>query len=199
MLWVVTLGILVPAVVFATPKLLILGDSLSAAYGIPADAGWVSLLQRRLQTDGHAYEIVNSSISGETTSGALSRLPNVLKRHEPEVVVVELGANDGLRGFDLSRTREQLRAIIDLVESAGARVLLLGVKLPANYGSVYGEKFHQIYLDLAAQEHVALVPFFLSGFAEDRRLMQADGVHPTAEAQPLILDNVWRALVPLLD
>lgn len=176
-----------------------MGDSLSAAYGIPADAGWVSLLQKRLKTKGHAYEIVNSSISGETTSGALSRLPDVLKRHEPKIVIVELGANDGLRGFDVSRTREQLRSIIDLAESADARVLLLGIKLPANYGTAYGEKFHQIYLDLAEQEQVALVPFLLSGFAEERRFMQADGVHPTAEAQPLILDNVWQALHPLLN
>ena len=158
----------------------------------------MSLLTQRLHENGYKYEIINSSISGETTSGGLSRLPDVLNKHKPDVVVLELGANDGLRGFDIARTRETLRSIIDLAEDAGARVLLLGVKLPANYGSTYGEKFHQIYLELAEQEQVALVPFFLSGIAEDRRFMQADGVHPTAEAQPLILQNVWQALVPLL-
>ena len=198
MLWVFTLGILVPAVGFATPKVLVLGDSLSAAYGIPTDAGWVSLLQQRLLANGYAHEIVNASISGETTTGGLSRLPGLMAKHKPDVVVVELGANDGLRGFSVERTRASLRSIVDLAQASGARVLLLGIKLPANYGRVYGEKFHQIYRDIAAQEDVALVPFFLRGFAEDRRLMQADGVHPSAAAQPLILDNVWETLVPLL-
>ena len=198
MLWVFTLGILVPAVGFATPKVLVLGDSLSAAYGIPTDAGWVSLLQQRLLANGYAHEIVNASISGETTNGGLSRLPGLMAKHKPDVVVVELGANDGLRGFSVERTRASLRSIVDLAQASGARVLLLGIKLPANYGRVYGEKFHQIYRDIAAQEDVALVPFFLRGFAEDRRLMQADGVHPSAAAQPLILDNVWETLVPLL-
>ena len=178
--------------------MLVLGDSLSAAYGIPTDAGWVSLLQQRLLANGYAHEIVNASISGETTNGGLSRLPGLMAKHKPDVVVVELGANDGLRGFSVERTRASLRSIVDLVQASGARVLLLGIKLPANYGRVYGEKFHQIYRDIAAQEDVALVPFFLRGFAEDRRLMQADGVHPSAAAQPLILDNVWETLVPLL-
>ncbi len=178
--------------------MLVLGDSLSAAYGIPTDAGWVSLLQQRLLANGYAHEIVNASISGETTNGGLSRLPGLMAKHKPDVVVVELGANDGLRGFSVERTRASLRSIVDLAQASGARVLLLGIKLPANYGRVYGEKFHQIYRDIAAQEDVALVPFFLRGFAEDRRLMQADGVHPSAAAQPLILDNVWETLVPLL-
>ena len=178
--------------------MLVLGDSLSAAYGIPTDAGWVSLLQQRLLANGYAHEIVNASISGETTNGGLSRLPGLMAKHKPDVVVVELGANDGLCGFSVERTRASLRSIVDLAQASGARVLLLGIKLPANYGRVYGEKFHQIYRDIAAQEDVALVPFFLRGFAEDRRLMQADGVHPSAAAQPLILDNVWETLVPLL-
>lgn len=182
----------------AEPRLLVLGDSLSAAYGIPADQGWVRLLQRRLSDAGYPHRVINASISGDTTRGGLSRLPAALQKHEPQVVILELGGNDGLRGFGPALTQEHLRKMIDLARAAGARVLLLGVRLPANYGSAYADKFHQVYLDLAQQEQVALVPFFLEGVAETRAMMQADGIHPTAEAQPRILENVWPALVPLL-
>lgn len=182
----------------AAPRLLVVGDSLSAAYGIPAAQGWVQLLQQRLADHGYPHQVVNASITGDTSRGGLARLPAALAAHAPAVVVLELGANDGLRGFAPALTRQHLREMIDLAATAGARVLLLGIKLPANYGSDYGDKFHQVYLDLAEETQVTLVPFFLEGVAETRDLMQADGIHPAAEAQPRMLDNVWVALEPLL-
>jgi acyl-CoA thioesterase-1 len=194
----VTIWFLLVAGAQAAPRLLVVGDSLSAAYGIPADQGWVHLLQQRLAANGHPHQVVNASITGDTTRGGLARLPAVLEHHQPEVVVLELGGNDGLRGFGPAMTHDHLQQMIRLATAAGARVLVLGVKLPANYGSAYGDKFHQVFLDLAEQEDVVVVPFFLQGVAEDRRLMQADGIHPSAAAQPLILDNVWSALEPLL-
>jgi len=183
----------------AAGTILVVGDSLSAGYGIDKQRGWVALLTQRLRQEGNAYRVVNASISGDTTRGGLSRLPAALERETPEVLILALGANDGLRGFPTERTQENLRRMIEQARSAGATVLLLGIKLPANYGSVYGEKFHRIYLDLADELKVALVPFFLEGVAETRELMQADGVHPGVEAQPRILDNVWAGLGPLLD
>jgi len=182
----------------AAGTILIVGDSLSAAYGIDKQRGWVALLQQRLQQQRSSYRVVNASISGDTTRGGLSRLPAALKRESPAVLILELGANDGLRGFAPEQTRENLRRMIKQARDAGASILLLGIKLPGNYGSVYGEKFHRIYLDLAQEEQVRLVPFFLEGVAETRELMQADGVHPAVEAQPRILDNVWSGLAPLL-
>ena len=195
LLWVVALG---TASAESPKKILVVGDSLSAAYGIDKQLGWVALLQQRLEQNGSAYEVTNASISGDTTHGGLTRLPAALAYERPDIVVLELGANDGLRGFAPAQTRANLRAMIELARTAGARVLLLGIKLPANYGRAFGEKFHQVYLDLADQQQVALVPFFLEGVAETRALMQADGIHPGAAAQPRILDNVWSALEPLL-
>ena len=183
----------------AAGTILVVGDSLSAGYGIDKQRGWVALLTQRLRQEGNAYRVVNASISGDTTRGGLSRLPAALERETPEVLILALGANDGLRGFPTERTQENLRRMIEQARNVGAAVLLLGIKLPANYGSVYGEKFHRIYLDLADELKVALVPFFLEGVAETRELMQADGVHPGVEAQPRILDNVWAGLGPLLD
>ena len=196
--WLVTLSFLASSASSAAPKILVFGDSLSAAYGIPIDRSWVTLLQLRLQQHGYPHQVVNASISGETAGGGRARLPDALQRHRPDVLIVELGANDGLRGFDIARTKQTLREMISLSTSSEINVLLLGIKLPANYGKVYGEKFHQMYLDLAEEADIALVPFFLKGVAETRDLMQADGVHPSAAAQPRILENVWPVLALLL-
>jgi acyl-CoA thioesterase-1 len=187
-----------PIVSLASGTILVMGDSLSAAYGIDKQRGWVALLQQRLQQQSFGYQVVNASISGDTTRGGLSRLPAALQRESPTVLVLALGANDGLRGFPPERIHHNLRIMIEKARHAGVSVLLLGIKLPANYGSVYGEKFHRVYLDLAHEEKVDLVPFFLEGVAETRELMQADGIHPGAQAQPRILDNVWAGLAPML-
>lgn len=189
---------MVPLRAGATAKILVLGDSLSAAYGITRQQGWVALLQQRLHALGLDYEVINASITGDTTRGGLSRLPATLEREAPAVLIIALGGNDGLRGFAPQQTAENLREMIRQGRATGASVLLLGIKLPANYGKAFGEKFHRIFLDLAQDEEVALVPFFLEGVAETRELMQADGIHPGAAAQPRILDNVWSGLVPLL-
>jgi acyl-CoA thioesterase-1 len=185
--------------VSAGEVVLVLGDSLSAAYGIDPRRSWVALLQERLRQQAPGYRVVNASITGDTSRGGLARLPAALKRERPAVVIIELGANDGLRGLDLSRTYDNLRTLINDSRATDAKVLLLGVKLPKNYGRAYGEQFHQVYLILAAEEAVALVPFFLEGVAETRELMQADGIHPGEAAQPRILNNVWPVLSTLLD
>lgn len=183
----------------ASPQtILVVGDSLSAAYGIEKQRGWVALLEARLTEAGLPYDVANASITGDTTRGGLARLPDALDRFDPAVVVIALGGNDGLRGFSPNQTRANLARMIQLSRESGARVLLLGVRLPGNYGRAFGEKFHRVFLELGEQESVALVPFFLEGVAETRDLMQPDGIHPAAEAQPRILDNVWTALRPLL-
>ena len=189
---------MVPLRAGATAKILVLGDSLSAAYGITRQQGWVALLQQRLHALGLDYEVINASITGDTPRGGLSRLPATLEREAPAVLIIALGGNDGLRGFAPQQTAENLREMIRQGRATGASVLLLGIKLPANYGKAFGEKFHRIFLDLAQDEKVALVPFFLEGVAETRELMQADGIHPGVAAQPRILDNVWAGLAPLL-
>lgn len=180
------------------PVVMILGDSLSAAYGIPYDSGWVGLLQARLTERGRPHRVVNASISGDTTRGALARLPAALERHRPSVLVIELGGNDGLRGIDAAEMRANLRRMVELGRASGARVLLLGMLLPPNYGKAFVERFHRVYHEVAEEMRVPLHPFFLEGVAEDRMLMQNDGIHPTAEAQPRLLDNVWPVLEPLL-
>ena len=182
----------------AAPKIVVVGDSLSAAYGIEKQRGWVALLQQRLRRQGLDYEVVNASITGDTTRGGLSRLPATLERERPAVLIIALGGNDGLRGLAPEQTLSNLRGMIEEGRDAGASILLLGVKLPLNYGRTFGEKFHRVYLELAREEQVALVPFFLEGVAETRELMQPDGIHPGVAAQPRILDNVWSALEPLL-
>lgn len=171
--------------------LLVWGDSLSAAYGIPVEKGWVSLLQTKL---GDHYKVVNGSISGETTAGGLTRLPEALKQHDPDYVLLELGANDGLRGIDLPTMRRNLEQMITLSQAADTKVILLGIQLPPNYGTTFTEKFSATYTDLAKQYTLPLLPFLLDGIAENWDLMQADGLHPTAEAQPQILENVWKVL-----
>jgi acyl-CoA thioesterase-1 len=180
------------------PVILVLGDSLSAAFGIQADIGWVALLQRRLDQEGYRYQVVNASISGDTTAGAAARLPRALKTHAPQIVLVQLGGNDGLRGLPLSEMQKNLSAIIDDAKDSGAQVLLLGMRLPPNYGPAYTRRFEAIYAELARHHRVLWLPFMLAGVAERTEMMQGDGVHPVAEAQPKILENVWPKLVPLL-
>jgi len=182
----------------ARPVVLVLGDSLSAGYGIDPREGWVALLQQRLQQRGGGYRVVNASISGDTTRGGVARLPAALSVHDPAVVIVELGGNDGLRGLDVGRMRANISRIIALSRESGAQVLLLGMRIPPNYGKRYTDAFHGTYGDLARKQGVALVPFMLDGVALDPGLMQGDGVHPRAAAQPRILDNIWPHLEPLL-
>lgn len=180
------------------PTILVLGDSLSASYGIAQNVGWVSLLQQRLDKLDYPYRVINASISGETTSGALSRAGRALDAHRPSIVVIELGGNDGLRGLPLKQIRANLAALIEASLAHDAQVLLVGMKLPPNYGPAYTEKFHQIYVDLARQYRVPLLPFLLEDVAQQARLMQSDGIHPRAEAQSIVLESVWRTLQPML-
>lgn len=174
-----------------------LGDSLSAAYNLPEDKGWVALLRARVRSADPPWSIINASVSGETTSGGLSRLPELLAVHQPGWVLIELGANDGLRGLPLSIVRQNLHQLIVLSEQAGARVVLLGIMLPPNYGPAYATPFREMYRTLAGANHVPLVPFILQGVAEDRRLMQADGLHPTAAGEPRVFENIWSVVAPL--
>lgn len=178
--------------------ILVVGDSLSAGYGVELGKGWVDLLQHRLAKCHLGYTVVNSSISGDTTGGALARLPAALSQHHPDVVVLELGANDGLRGQPVAAMRANLQRMIAMSRKAGARVLLLGIELPPNYGPVYTQKFAAVYTELAHQTGVAFLPFLLEGVAQDRSLMQADDLHPNAAGQPRLLENVWPRLKPLL-
>lgn len=175
-----------------------LGDSLSAGYGIRADEGWVTLLQKRLREQGYGYRVVNASVSGETTGGALARLPRVLKVHRPAIVIVELGGNDGLRGVPIADFRDNLRRITTLARASGAKVLILGMRIPTNYGPQYTRLFAGAFPAVAAEQNAALVPFFLEKIALDDKWFQPDRIHPVAAAQPLLLDTVWPALKPLL-
>lgn len=179
-------------------SIVIVGDSLSAAYGMEISESWPSLLQRRLEEHGHAYRVFNSSITGDTTQGGLTRLPRLLQRHQPTIVILELGGNDGLRGLPVEVTRSNLASMIEQSRAAGARVILAEMRIPPNYGQTYTEKFNGTYQELAAAEGVVLLPFLLQDIALEPGLMQDDGIHPTAAAQPLILDQVWAALEPLL-
>ena len=182
----------------AEDVILVLGDSLSAAYGMAQSDGWVALLERRLERKGYAYRVVNASISGETTGGGLRRLPILLERHRPSVVIVELGANDGLRGQPLKGMRSNLESIIEMSQEAGAKALLLGMHLPPNYGADYAAEFHQSFEEVARANDAALLPFFLDGVALKRELFQEDGIHPNPAAQKRLLNNVWPQLRPLL-
>lgn len=178
--------------------LLVVGDSLSAAYGLPQNQGWVSLLEQELEQRGSRLRVVNASISGETSSGGLSRLPRLLEDYQPKLVLLELGANDGLRGTPLRIMEQNLRQMIELSQAANAQVLLIGIRLPPNYGPQYTERFYQIYPKLAQEYGLPLVPFLLENVATDYRLMQRDGLHPNADAQPIVLQTVWKQLGPLL-
>jgi acyl-CoA thioesterase I len=181
-----------------TPTILILGDSISAGYGIQRDEGWVSLLAARVGELPQPRRVVNASISGDTTGGALARLPQALDVHKPDVVLIELGGNDALRGYPTERIETNLRALVEMAEHAGAAVLLLGMEIPPNYGARYTQAFRAIYPAVAEATGAQFVPFLLDGVATDAALMQADGIHPTAAAQPRLLENVWPTLKPLL-
>jgi acyl-CoA thioesterase-1 len=178
--------------------ILVFGDSLSAAYGIRPEQGWVALLTQRLQAQGYGYQIVNASVSGETTSGGLQRLPRALQLHQPGIVVLELGANDALRGLPLSGTRANLAQMVRLSQEAGARVLLVGIRIPPNYGPRYTEEFASVFPELAKQYHLPLVPFLLQDVALNPARMQEDGMHPNAAGEAPIVDTVWPYLKPLL-
>jgi acyl-CoA thioesterase-1 len=177
---------------------LVLGDSLSAAHNIATDQGWVHLLEVRLNSMVPGWGVINASISGETSLSGRQRLPGLLLKYKPAVVVIELGANDGLRGLPLDPLRENLATMIDAAHATKAKVLLLGIELPVNYGPQYRDGLRAIYADLSAQKHTALVPFLLNGVALDPALMQADGLHPVAAGEPEVLDTVWSQLQPLL-
>ncbi|HRA79897.1 MAG TPA: arylesterase [Thauera sp.] len=178
--------------------ILVWGDSLSAGYGLKPGESWPTLLQTRLTEKGFRHTVVNASVSGETSAGGRSRLPAALEQHQPEIVILELGANDGLRGLPPHLLSENLEAMIGASRSRGAKVLLVGMQMPPNYGPVYTHRFSQAFQDVAKSQQVPLLPFLLDGFADQPERFLADGIHPTAEAQFLVLDTVWRGLKPLL-
>jgi len=182
----------------ATPNLLVYGDSLSAAYGLSREQGWAWLLQQRLTQQGLPIRVENRSLSGETTHGGLQRFERVLAQTKPHWVILQLGANDGLRGLSLQQAEKNLRDMIRMSKTAGAQVVLVGITMPPNYGQAFIQKFEQIYGRLQRQEKVPLVPLLIQGFAEDLAYFQADQIHPNAQAQPIMLDNVWKVLSPLL-
>ncbi len=178
---------------------MVLGDSLSAAYNIPSEKGWVALLDQQMESTDCPGEVVNASISGETSFGGLSRLPDLLQRHQPSIVILELGGNDGLRGMSVTQLYQNLRDIAVKSADAGARVVLAGIQIPTNYGARYTREFAAAYPRLAEELGLPLIPFLLEGVALEPELLQADGIHPTADAQPVILDNVLPVLAPMLD
>ncbi|WP_370652428.1 arylesterase [Aquabacterium sp.] len=185
----------------STSTILVMGDSLSAEYGLARSTGWVALLEKRLQAEKISAQVVNASISGETTAGGVSRLPTLLALHQPSLVVIELGSNDALRGFALSATHSNLTTMVKASKTAGAKVVLVGMQVPPNFGKRYTDDFASLFPKLAKSESIALVPFFLKGVADRpdaRDWFQADGMHPKAQAHPIILDNMWSVLKPLL-
>ena len=180
------------------PAILVLGDSLSAGFGLAPGQGWVALLQQRLKKQGYGHRVVNASVSGETTDGGVQRLDRALATHRPAIVIIELGGNDGLRGLPVTRVRANLELLITRSRAAGADVLLLAIRVPTNYGQQYGNSFQQIYRDLATRYRIGVAALMTDEVALDLALFQADGIHPNASAQPLLLDNVWLQLSPLL-
>ena len=180
------------------PVLLVVGDSISAGFGLAGGEGWVTLLGAKVKSEGYDYRVINASISGDTTAGGRARLPALLKQHRPAVVIVELGGNDALRGGDLATTRANLDSMVSSAQAAGAKVLIVGMQLPPNYGAAYGREFNALFTDVAKNHKAAVVSSLFNGFGEDFSLFQADRVHPTASAQSRILANVWPALKPLL-
>ncbi len=182
----------------AARTVLVFGDSLSAGYGLPQRTGWVTLLEKRLAAGGYDYKVINASISGETTVGGKNRIEGVLRKHKPDILLLQLGANDGLRGARINDIRRHLSAIVTASQRRGTKVVVVGMRLPPNYGAQYADGFQSIFAEVARQHGAVLVPFLLEGFADERRLFQHDGFHPKREAQQLMLDNVWPALEPLL-
>lgn len=184
--------------ILAKNTILIVGDSISAGFGIDPQKGWVMLLQQRLQEKKYAYQVVNSSISGDTTSNGLNRLPAMLQQYHPQITIIELGGNDGLRGLPLNVIKQNVASMISLAKKAGSKVLLLGVRLPPNYGPQYTQLFRQLFVNLAKEESVNLVPLFLNHVDDNPQLMQVDGIHPKEEAQVILLNNVWPILEKLI-
>jgi len=195
--FLIGLFLMLPAVA-AAATILVFGDSLSAGYGVPLEQGWVRLLERKLRDEKSDYKIVNASISGETTAGGRTRIAAALKAHRPAIVILALGANDGLRGQNLESMQANLDAMIEACRRFKSDVLLVGMRLPPNYGPAYTEKFRGVFTAVARDRKLPVVPFLLDGFAEKYEYFQADGVHPTAQAQPLIAETMWKALRPLL-
>lgn len=179
-------------------KLLIIGDSLSAEYGLSRGTGWVALLEKRLQSNQLSWTVINASISGETTAGGQTRLATLLKTHQPQIVIIELGANDALRGLQLQATEKNLRLMIQSSKQTGAKVLLLGMRIPPNYGADYSNKFFRLFGKLASAEQIEYLPFFLEKVADKAELFQTDQIHPNAQAQSILLNNVWPKLKPML-
>ncbi len=196
LVWLCVLLLCAPAAMART--LLVYGDSLSAGYGLPADKAWVSLLAERLKQERFDYTVANASISGETTLGGAKRIQATLARHKPAIVLLALGGNDGLRGLSADTMRANLEAIIHACRQSKAQVVLIGMRLPPNYGSAYAGKFHAVFSELAKKHKLPLVPFLLEGFGDKPEWFQADGIHPAIRAQPVMLDLVWKALNPLL-
>jgi acyl-CoA thioesterase I len=181
------------------PLILVFGDSISAGYGLAhVEQGWVELLKARLNALGYGYQVVNASVSGETTAGGLARLPRALELHHPKIVILELGGNDGLRALPIAQMRANLTQMAELASAAGAKVLLLGMRMPPNYGPEYTEQFALVFSDLARDRKLPLVPFLLTDIALSPTLLQGDDIHPNAAGQPILLDNVWPTLKPLL-
>ena len=181
------------------PVILAFGDSISAGYGLAhVEQGWVELLKTRLSSLGYGYQVVNASVSGETTAGGLARLPRALELHHPKIVILELGGNDGLRALPIAQMRANLTRMVELASAAGAKVLLLGMRMPPNYGPEYTEQFAMVFSDLARERKLPLVPFLLTDIALSPTLLQGDDIHPNAAGQPLLLENVWPTLKPLL-
>lgn len=196
LLWVV---LPLSAEEISTPKILVVGDSIGAAYGLSPTQGWVHLLDEKLLESGYSYRMINASISGDTTSGGRYRIERSLETHRPEIVLIELGGNDGLRGLSLKQMRQNLQSMIEAAKQHDAEVILLGMRIPPNYGPAYTEKFHATYQTLAEKYQTALVPFLLDGIELSEKHLQSDGIHPTAAAQPIIVDNVWQVLEALLN
>lgn len=183
----------------AAQSILIVGDSISAAFGLEIEQGWTTLLQERLREQGYPHQVVNASVSGDTTAGGYARLPRLLERHQPELVVIELGGNDGLRGLPTEKMKQNLSGMVDKAREAGADVIMLGMRIPPNYGVRYTQAFEQVFADLEKEKSVPLMPFFLVDIAEVAGLMQSDRIHPTAEAQPILLENAWPLIKDWLD
>lgn len=195
----VIVSMLITSAAFAAPKtILVFGDSLSAGYGMPTDAGWVSLLTQRVQSKFAEYQIINASISGETTLGGRNRIRQALQQHRPDLIILELGANDGLRGASIKSIHDNLASIIEICQQNNTLVLLIGMQLPPNYGITYTKKFQAVFTQLAENYQIKLIPFLLAGFGDKHEFFQADGIHPNEMAQHKIVENIWEVLQTML-
>ena len=197
--WIAALFMALPAAAQDNaPVLLVVGDSVSAGYGLPGGKVWVDLLAAKLKADGYRYRVVNASITGDTTAGGRARLSQLITQHKPAILIIELGGNDALRGGKLASTADNLDAMVRMAQAARAQVLIVGMQLPPNYGPAYVKEFSDLFANVAKTRKVPLVPYFFAGFGDDLAYFQPDRIHPTAEAQPRLLDNVWPTLLPLL-